>query len=115
MIKYHRHKFHAVRTELDGIKFASKKEARYYSELKLRQKAGEVVFFLRQVPFHLPGNVKYVVDFVEFWANGEVHFVDVKGMRTKEYIAKKKMVEAIYPVTIEETLPRRNSHAGKLR
>ena len=82
--------------------FASKKEARYYDELKLRQKAGEVLFFLRQAPFHLPGNTKYVVDFVEFLSDGAVRFVDVKGHRTKEFIRAKKQVEALYPIEIEE-------------
>jgi len=98
-----RHKFNATVTELDGKKFDSKKEGKYYSELKLRKAAGEVVFFLRQVPFDLPGNVKYRVDFQEFRSDGTVHFIDVKGYKTPEYIMKKKMVEDLYPVIIEET------------
>ena len=98
----HFHKFGAVKAEHDGIKFASKKEGRYYLDLKLRVMAGEVVFFLRQVPFYLPGNVTYRVDFQEFHSDGSVHFVDVKGMRTKDFIMKKKMVENLYPVQIEE-------------
>lgn len=102
MKKRIRHKYGAVRTETDGIKFASKKEARYYSALKLRVAAGEVLFFLRQVPFHLPGGVRYVVDFQEFHSDGTVRFVDVKGMETASFKAKKRMVEEIYkPVTIE--------------
>jgi hypothetical protein len=96
-----KHKYSAVRTESDGIKFDSKKEAKYYGELKLRVRTGEVLFFLRQTPFHLPGNVKYVVDFQEFHADGTIHFVDVKGMQTKQFIMKKKMVESLYPVEIE--------------
>lgn len=96
------HKFSAVRTVTDGIKFDSKKEAAYYEQLKIRQQAGDIVFFLRQVPLHLPGNVRYVVDFVTFNTDGTVHFIDVKGMRTPVYIAKKKMVEATYPIEIEE-------------
>ena len=96
-----RHKFNAVRTESDGINFDSKKEARYYGQLKLRMRSGEVLFFLRQVPLHLPGGVRYVVDFQEFHSDGTVHFVDVKGMQTKDFVMKKKMVESIYPVEIE--------------
>lgn len=84
----------------NGIRFPSKLEANYYKQLMLRQHAGEVVFFLRQVPFHLPGNVRYVVDFVVFTAEGDVIFVDVKGMKTPEFIMKKKLVEALYPVEI---------------
>lgn len=97
-----RHKYSAVATEVDGIKFSSKKEARYYAGLKLRRAAGEVVQFLRQVPFHLPGGVRYVCDFLEFHADGSVHFVDTKGMETAEFKAKRKMVEALYaPIVIE--------------
>ncbi len=96
------HKYRAKPTEADGIKFQSKKEAAYYQELKLRQVAGDIVFFLRQVPLHLPGNIRYVVDFVTFNADGTVHFIDVKGMRTAMYITKKKIVEATYPIEIEE-------------
>jgi hypothetical protein len=98
-----RHKFHAQPTTCDGIKFASKKEARRYRELQLGQEqSGPVLFFLRQVPFDLPGNVKYRVDFQIFWRDGSVSFEDVKGHRTKDFIMKKKMVEALYPVKIEE-------------
>lgn len=96
-----RHKYGAQKCEFDGIKFDSKKEGRYYCELKLRVRAGEVLFFLRQVPFHLPGGVKYVVDFQEFHSDGTVRHVDVKGFQTKDFIAKKKMVESLYPVEIE--------------
>ena len=86
----------------DGHKFPSKKEAEYYDKLVMLQKCGDVVFFLRQVPFHLPGGIKYVVDFQIFWNQGQVEFVDVKGHRTKGFIRNKKMVEALYPVKIKE-------------
>lgn len=96
-----RHKFKAKQTELDGIKFDSKLEAKYYADLKLRTRIGQIVFFLRQVPFYLPGNVKYVCDFQEFHSDGSVHFVDVKGMETESFKAKKRMVESLYPIEIE--------------
>lgn len=102
MYKYPQHKFKAKPTETDGIRFDSKKEAAFYRELKLRQQAGDVIFFLRQVPVDLPGNIKYRVDFQVFLADGTVRFIDVKGHRTKQYIDKKKMVEALYPIEIEE-------------
>lgn len=97
------HKFHAQRTELNGIRFSSRKEARYFGQLQLAQKAGDLLFFLRQVPFHLPGGIRYVCDFAEFWKSGEVRFVDVKGFATAQYRSKKKMVEALYPIKILET------------
>ena len=98
-LKYH--KYMARPTEVDGIRFASKKESEHYQKLKLAQKSGEIVFFLRQVPFHLPGGVKYICDFLEFWKDGSVIVRDVKGYKTAEYKAKKKIVEALYPVKIE--------------
>lgn len=96
------HKFKNIRTELDGIKFSSKKEAKYWGDLNLARISGQLLFALRQVPFHLAGNIRYIVDFVEFWADGSVRFVDVKGVRTPMYKLKKKQVEAAYPVTITE-------------
>ena len=101
-MKFQQHKFHAKVTEIDGIKFHSKKEARYYQQIKMLQKAGDIVFFLRQVPFDLPGGIKYRLDFLEFRKDGTVHAIDVKGFKTSEYIMKKKMVESLYPITIEE-------------
>lgn len=95
-----KHKFNAKQTILDNVKFSSKLEARYYQELLLRKKSGEILFFLMQVPLHLPGGVKYVVDFQEFHANGEVVFTDTKGIETPLYIAKKKIVESLYPIQL---------------
>ena len=97
-----RHKYNAIRTEVEGEKFHSKKEANYWAQLQLAQKTGELIFTLRQVPFHLPGGIVYRCDFCEFWRNGEVRFVDVKGFKTREYINKKKQVEALYPIEIIE-------------
>jgi len=97
-----RHKFRAIPTEVDGIKFASKKEAKRYRELRLLEKSGELLFFIRQTPWHLPGNVKYLSDFFCFWKDGSATVEDVKGMKTSMYILKKKQVEALYGVVITE-------------
>ena len=96
-----KHKYNAKPTVVDGIRFDSKKEAGYYSELKLRQQAGEILFFLRQVPIHLPGGTKLVIDFQEFHTDGTVHFVDTKGVITDVFKIKKREVEAHYPFEIE--------------
>lgn len=94
-------KYSAQPTEVDGIRFDSKAEARYYQGLKARVAAGELAYFLRQVPLHLPGRTRYVVDFVEFWTDGRVRYVDVKGVETAMFRMKKRQVEALYPITIE--------------
>ena len=113
-----KHKYNAKATVVDGIRFGSKKEARVYDSLKLLKEAGEIEYFHMQVPIQLPGNVKYKVDFEVFWAKGSkcfegergVSYIDVKGWdkklkkfkMTKDYIMKKKMVEDLYPIEIEE-------------
>ncbi len=96
-----RHKFGAIRTQRDGIKFPSKKEARRYDQLCLLQKAGDVLFFLRQPLFDLGGGTTYKADFIIFWKDGHASIEDVKGMRTKSFNKAKKQVEAKYPVEIE--------------
>lgn len=83
----------------DGIVFDSKKEMRFYLQLK---QDPDVLFFLRQVPFHLPAGVKYLADFLIFFKDGSYSVVDCKGMKTAMYKLKKKQVEAIYPVKIKE-------------
>lgn len=98
----YKHKFHAKPTTVDGYKFHSKKESQYYQDLELAKKSGQLLFFLMQVPIHISPGVKYVIDFLEFWANGEVRFVDVKGMKLPMYEMKKKLVEEKYPFRILE-------------
>jgi Protein of unknown function (DUF1064) len=98
---YPTHKFKAKSCQEDGHKFPSKLERAYYVQLKIRQTLGEVVFFLLQTPFLLPGGVKYVVDFTVFLADGTVEFVDTKGMDTALSKTKRKMVEDIYPIKIK--------------
>lgn len=95
-------KYHAQRVEIDNIRFQSKKEGRRYQELRALQHAGEVKFFLRQCPFHLPGNVKYLLDFLVFWTDGRITYEDVKGKKLPLYILKKKQVEALFPIKITE-------------
>ena len=95
------HKFRAKPKTLDGIRFHSTKEADYYSGLLLKQKAGIVLYHHRQVPIALPGGVTYRVDFQEFHADGTVHYVENKGYETPEWKIKQRMVEALYPFTIE--------------
>lgn len=107
-------KYGAVRTEVDGYKFASKREAKRYSELKLLEKAGKIFGLTLQPRFPLyvfcptrdPASVlvaHYVGDFQYVDADTR-HIVteDTKGVRTETYRLKKKMVEAIYGITITE-------------
>lgn len=96
------HKFKAKPTSIDDIRFQSKKESKRYQDLKCLSQSGDVLFFLRQTPLHLPSNTKYVCDFLVFWKDGNVTFEDVKGFKTDMYKLKKKLVESTYPITITE-------------
>lgn len=103
-------KYGAQAVVIDGFRFDSKLEGEYYLYLKARVASGEVVYFLRQVPFYFPGGVTYRCDFMvmEIKSYGQdalpklrCRYIDVKGVETKEFKRSKKMVEALYPVEIE--------------
>lgn len=97
-----RSKYRNIRTEVDGIKFDSKREAHRFTELNLMRRAGEVLWFIRQPSFDLEGGVKYRADFLVVWKGGRVGIEDVKGMKTAVYKLKRKQVEARYGIVIEE-------------
>lgn len=97
-----KHKYNAKPVIIDGIKFASTKEGKRYSELNLLRKSGEVNFFFMQTPIQLPGNVRYFLDFLIFWKDGSYTFEDVKGRDTPTSKVKRKIVEDIYNIKIEE-------------
>lgn len=102
-----RSKFNAKRTELDGIKFASQKEAKRYRDLRLAEKAGLVSNLKLQVPFVVKvSGIKictYYADFVYNDEYGRQKVEDSKGVLTPVYRLKKKLVEALYPIKILET------------
>lgn len=85
---------------VDGIRFDSKLEARYYEQLKLRRAAGEVAWFIRQPRFDLPGGVVYRADFLAVLAAGGVEVVDTKGQDTRESINKRKQAKHLYGVDV---------------
>lgn len=100
-----RNKYGNRRVEVDGIKFDSRKEARYYEELMLRYRAGYLKLVLLQVPFILPGPVKYYADFLTVDNDGHVEVIDVKSEITKKnrtYINKKKQMKAVWGIEIKE-------------
>ena len=100
------HKYHAKRTEYNGRHYASKKEAQHAQNNDTKIQAGLLDFYLTQVPFALPGNITHRIDFVEFSkvANTclfEVHFVEVKGYKTRLGEIKRKQVEELYGIEVE--------------
>ncbi len=110
-------KYHNQKTQVDGIKFDSRKEANRYCELKILQRAGKIRNLQRQVPFELipaqyiEGRLverpcKYVADFIyeSPGRTGEWRTVveDTKGVKTKEYIIKRKLMLQKYKIKIKE-------------
>lgn len=97
-----RSKYGAVKTEVDGIRFDSKKEAKRYGELKVMVGAGQVRWFTMQVPFRLDGGTIYRADFLVVWADGSVAVEDCKGFLTASYRIKRREVEHKFGFTIRE-------------
>ena len=100
-----RNKYNASKVRFDGYVFDSKREAEYYSELKLRERAGEIsnINVHPSFPIEIMGRpiCKVVLDFVYTDKNGDDRYIDVKGMKTAISILKKKMCEAQYGIDIE--------------
>ena len=95
-------KYNAIKTEFDGIKFASKKEAEYYKNLLLLKQAGEVIDIKLQPEFELQEGyvkdgkkirpIKYIAGFLVVYKDGHIEIVDTKGYRKdKVYLLKKKL------------------------
>lgn len=85
----------------DGIVFDSKKEMKRYLVLKLLEKNGEIQNLELQPVIELQESFKYdgktiraiqyKADFL-YYENGKMIYEDVKGMKTKEYMIKKKLL-----------------------
>ena len=97
-----RSKYGAIKTNIDGHTFDSKKEAEFYCNLKLRLQAKEIKGFCLQPVFILAEGLKYKADFIVFNNDGTTDVIDIKGFKTKEYITKKKVFEDKYNLKIIE-------------
>ena len=86
----------------NGHTFDSQKEADYYCELKIKLQAKEINGFCLQPTFILAPGLKYKADFIVFHIDNSTEVVDVKGFKTKEYIAKKKVFEDKFNLKITE-------------
>ena len=91
-------------TYVDGIRFASQKEAEYYLILREYERAELITNLQLQtvMPFVLDNEVmfKYRPDF-EYDAQDGHHIVDVKGVLTPVFKLKKKLIEKQYGCKIE--------------
>jgi|SRR5476651_541189 hypothetical protein len=108
-----RSKYGAVPTVVDNVRFASQKEARRYSELKLLQKIGEISALDLQPryelkvhsPYDMSGPFKictYVGDFAYIEKGGKQVVEDVKGVKTPVYRLKKRLMKAVFGIEVKE-------------
>jgi hypothetical protein len=100
------HKYKAKPMKLDGVRFASTAEAKYYAELLIRERAGEIDSITIQPKFDIDILGTHVcsvlADFMFFDKTEErMHHVDVKGMDTALSRLKRKLVLACHGIGIE--------------
>lgn len=102
-------KYNNAKTELDGILFDSKKEARRYQELVLLKRLDLIKELELQKKFVLIPKQKgerecsYIADFVyKLPSSGDVVVEDTKGARTQAYIIKRKLMLYVHGIRIKE-------------
>ena len=104
-------KYSNIKTVINDIRFDSKREAQRYIDLKIMQ-ANNLISDLRlQVPYTLiesqKGGIrkelalKYIADFVYYDNQLKKQIIlDVKGVKTPIYIAKRKLMKQLgYEIT----------------
>lgn len=101
-------KFGNIPTRIDGHLFHSKKEAHRYLELKAMQNGGLIRDLELQPAFDLAVNdvkvCRYIADFrYRDMSTDEVVVEDVKGMRTKDYVLKARLMLAVHGIEVRET------------
>ena len=122
-------KYGARKSVVDGITFDSRKEANRWRELRLLERTGAIQDLRRQVKFILipaqheftnevykkgpnKGRRKkgkllerecaYIADFVYKDESGNIIVEDTKGIRTTEYIIKRKLMLFVHGIKITE-------------
>lgn len=108
-----RAKYGNTKTEVNGVKYDSKKEAKRAEQLELQQRLGLISDLERQVKFvlqpsfefagHKIREIAYVADFV-YIENGNKVVEDVKSPASKTplYKLKKKMMMYVHGIEVKE-------------
>lgn len=122
---YSQNKYKNHKVEIDGEIFDSRKEARRWQELRLAERADAIRDLQRQVKYivvpaqrepdqrgprggvikgkTIERPVYYIADFVYYDVNAnEIIVEDTKGMRTPEYIIKRKLMLLVHGIKIRE-------------
>lgn len=108
-----KNKYGARRGVVAGKKFDSLAESRRFAELSRLQRLGVITDLRRQVPFELiPAQydedgklleraVTYKADFT-YERDGALVVEDVKGVRTKDFVIKRKLMLYIHKIKLVE-------------
>ena len=109
------HKYHNIKTMTsDGIEHDSQAEAKRWIQLKLLERAGEIKDLKRQVKYVLIPSQKeggkvierecsYIADFVYTdLRTGQTVVEDTKGLRTKDYTIKRKLMLWVHNIKVKE-------------
>mgnify|MGYP003297103902 CR=1 FL=1 len=120
-------KYHSKKVETEDGLFDSHREKRRWYILKQMEKDGEITELRRQIPFELVPHqeldtprkmkvktkgakprtqrsetaVKYFADFT-YMKNGKLVVEDSKGMKTPEYVIKRKLMKYVHGIEIVE-------------
>jgi len=109
-------KYRNQKTEIDGITFDSKREARRYAELQALASRNLIESLQHQVPFELAPAVKfssegrkkpalrYVADFA-YWLDGKFVVEDVKSPATAKaaaYRIKRHLMLSVHGIEVKE-------------
>lgn len=98
-------KYRNKKTVAEGIVFDSKREAQAWLKLRMLEQAGSITNLARQVMYPLVVNgvkvASYKADFT-YLLNGQRIVADAKGVRTLDYVIKKKLMKALYGIEILE-------------
>lgn len=93
-------KYNNASFEHNGIRYHSKLEAGYASELDLQLKSGAIKGWDRQVKLSLDVNgehiANYYIDFLVYNNDGTTDAVEVKGFETDVWKMKWKLALALY-------------------
>lgn len=112
--KEKRSKYGNIKINCDGITFHSKKEAKRYKTLKLKEKAGLISNLQIHPKFSIEVNgehiCNYIADFSYYEENGKLVVEDTKGIdpkgrwdtRTETYKLKKRLMKAVNNIEIKE-------------
>ena len=103
-------KYGNTRTSYGGREFSSKREAEHAMVLDALKRAKDPkqrvveIDYQHRMPLVVNGQkvCTYVCDFRVTFADGHIEIHDAKGYATDVYKLKKKLVQAVYGVTILE-------------